>query len=107
MSRRNKEVIESSDVGAMPEEVTGDSHANGDTPPKEKEPKDAKFFRLAVKRVPAAIKRIRHVANLANKNQYAYTDEHADKIILALENELMALSNAFKGEKEPAEAWTL
>lgn len=93
------------DLGT-PEDRRG-QHTNGDTPPVPREPKDAKFFRLAVKRVPAAIKRIRHVANLANTNQYAYTPEHAAKIVDVLEAEVKALRNAFTGTKAPVEAWTL
>lgn len=71
------------------------------------EPKDVKFRRLALRRVPAAIKRIRHVANLATRSQYQYTDEQANKIIQVIRDEVKAMENAFAGRKQEVETFTL
>jgi len=58
-----------------------------------------KFQRLAEKRVNEALKRIRLVGNLANKNNYEYTDKHAKKIVDALEAEIRVLKSKFKDEE--------
>jgi len=71
--------------------------------PKVREPKDVRFRKLAIKRVPNAIKRIRQVANLANRVQYEYTPAQAEKIVSALAVEMDRLEMAFQGIK-PAEA---
>lgn len=76
-------------------------------PEKVPEPKDVKFRRLALRRVPVAIKRIRYVANLANTSQYQYTDEQANKIITAIRDEVKAMENAFAGRKQHVETFTL
>ena len=59
-----------------------------------------KFERLAEKRVTEAIKKIRLVGNLSNKNNYDYTEAHAKQIIDTLDNEIKILKNKFKDEKE-------
>lgn len=48
------------------------------------------------KRVTDTIKKIRLIGNLANKNNYDYSDLHVKQIIDALENELRLLKNRFK-----------
>ncbi|NLD50967.1 MAG: hypothetical protein GX660_27810 [Clostridiaceae bacterium] len=58
--------------------------------------KRLKFERLAEKRVTDTIKKMRLVGNLANKNNYDYTDVHVKQIIDALENELRLLKIRFK-----------
>lgn len=59
-----------------------------------------KFERLAEKRMTEAIKKIRLVSNLANRNNYNYTDEHVKKIVKTLEEELTMLKNKFKQETD-------
>ena len=59
-----------------------------------------KFERLAEKRVTEAIKKIRLVGNLSNKNNYDYTEAHAKQIIDTLDNEIKILKNKFKDEQE-------
>lgn len=59
-----------------------------------------KFERLAEKRVTEAIKKIRLVGNLSNRNNYDYTEAHAKQIIDTLDNEIKILKNKFKDEKE-------
>lgn len=62
------------------------------------EEKLEKFERLAEKRVTEAIKKIRLVGNLANKNNYEYTEEHVKQITDALESEMRTLKNRFRDE---------
>ncbi|MFC3886134.1 hypothetical protein ACFOU2_22670 [Bacillus songklensis] len=58
------------------------------------------FKRLAEKRVTECVKKIRLIGNLANKNNYEYTNDQAKKIITTLENEVKLLRNRFKEESE-------
>lgn len=67
-----------------------------------KESKDAKFKRLANARVPAAIKRIRHVANLSNRLQYTFTDDQAQRIVSMLLDEVSALKRRFEAKANAA-----
>ena len=55
-----------------------------------------KFKKLADRRVNNAIKQLRLVGNLSNKNNYGYTDEQAKKIINTLTSELNELKTRFK-----------
>lgn len=58
--------------------------------------KSENFKRLAEKRVTGCVKNIRLIGNLANKNNYEFTDEQAKKIIATLEVEMKSLKNRFK-----------
>lgn len=62
--------------------------------------KSENFKRLAEKRVTDTVKKIRLIGNLANKNNYEYSDEQAKKIIATLESELKLLKTRFKEENE-------
>ena len=62
-----------------------------------------KFEELGEKRVIEAIKKIRLIGNLANKNNYEYTDKHIKEIIVTLENEIQTLKNKFKKEDDKIE----
>jgi hypothetical protein len=65
--------------------------------------KRAKFEELAEKRVTETIKRIRLIGNLANRNNYDYTDDHVKQILSKLDEELRSLKTKFNdGEKEKA-----
>ncbi len=57
--------------------------------------KRERFVQLAEKRVNRTIRDIRLIANLANRNNYAYTGEDAGKICAALEDELKKLRSRF------------
>ena len=57
--------------------------------------REDKFRKLAERRVNNAIKQLRLVGNLSNKNNYGYTDEQAKKIINTLTNELRELKLRF------------
>lgn len=62
--------------------------------------KDRRFERLAVKRVTAALHRIRLVGNLSNRRVYAYSDEHVRQIFEALDVELKQAKGRFRQELE-------
>jgi formiminotetrahydrofolate cyclodeaminase len=58
----------------------------------------ANFERLAEKRMTEALKKIRLVANLSNKNNYDYTEKHVSQIISKLEEEVSILKQKFRTE---------
>jgi len=60
--------------------------------------KTEKFERLAEKRITEVVKKLRLVGNLANKNNYNYTDEHVKQIIETIDNEVKLLKNRFREE---------
>ena len=55
-----------------------------------------KFKELAEKRVIRAVKDLRLIGNLANKNNYVFEQADADKIIAALETELREVKSRFR-----------
>lgn len=57
--------------------------------------KRQKFIQLAEKRVTRAIKDIRLVCNLSNKNNYSYNQDDVKKIVSALEDEIKSLKSKF------------
>lgn len=57
--------------------------------------KSAKFIELANKRVNRAIKDIKLVANLANKQNYEYSEDQARKIVKALQHEVDLVKQSF------------
>lgn len=59
-----------------------------------------KFEELGEKRMNEAIKKIRLIGNLANKNNYEYTEDHVKEIISTLENEISLLKNKFKKNED-------
>ena len=62
--------------------------------------KSKKFKELANSRVPKAISKIRLVGNLANTNNYEYTESEARQIIDALSEELNILRKRFTSRKK-------
>lgn len=62
------------------------------------EEKHEKFKQLAEKRVTRAIKDIRLIGNLANKNNYAYTEQDSSKICAALDAEIKSLRAKFSSD---------
>ena len=59
------------------------------------ETKRERFVRLAENRTNKIIDMIRLLGNLANKNNYEYTDEDVQKIFLAVEKELKAAKSKY------------
>lgn len=64
--------------------------------------KREKFEELGEKRMNEAIKKIRLLGNLSNKNNYDYTAEHVKVMIDTLEKEIQLLKNKFNRENEPS-----
>lgn len=58
--------------------------------------KRKKFISLAENRVTRAIKDMRLVGNLSNRNNYEYEEADVDKIIFALDAEVKALKKRFQ-----------
>ena len=75
------------------------------TPPRLSEPggKQARFERLAEKRVTEALHKLRLVANLANRHNYVYTAEHVRQILDVLEGGLREVKARFREESAPGE----
>ena len=65
-----------------------------------KKDKRAKFLELGEKRVANAMKAIRLVGNLSDKNNYIYSDEEAAQIIRALRSELAKTESRFKNSNK-------
>ncbi len=57
--------------------------------------KRKKFEELAEKRVNRAIKDLRLIGNLSNRNNYSFDDGDARKIMKALDEEMKALRGRF------------
>jgi hypothetical protein len=57
--------------------------------------KRERFVALAEKRVPRAIHELRLVGNLANTHNYTYSQEDAQRIVSALEQEIRLLKGRF------------
>lgn len=60
--------------------------------------KRRKFIDLAQSRVNRAIKDIRLIGNLANRNSYEYSEEDARRIVRALQKEVDAAKARFLGD---------
>lgn len=63
------------------------------------ETKSARFLRVAEPRVNRACKAISLIGNLA-RGDYEYTDEQANAMIAAIQNELDGVKMAFKRKQE-------
>ena len=55
-----------------------------------------RFVELAESRVTKAVQTIRLIGNLANANNYAYSEEDAQKILTALDGEMKLLKAKFQ-----------
>ena len=60
--------------------------------------KKIKFTDLANSRVNKAIRLLRLISNLANKSHYSYTQDEADKIVSALNNEVKNFKEKFNSK---------
>jgi hypothetical protein len=57
-----------------------------------------RFEHLAERRVTEALKKMRLVANLANRRNYTYTDDQAKQILEALDSEMRSVKAKFRQE---------
>ena len=65
--------------------------------------KREKFVELAEKRTTRAIKTIRIIGNLSNKNVYKYSETDVSKILKALEKETKMLRERFMTQKRDSD----
>lgn len=65
-----------------------------------------RFVRLAIKRVPAAVAKIRNIGGLAGKN-YSCTRAQADYVVAALKDAIAQLEKAFAGDVKTASSFQL
>ncbi len=66
----------------------------------EESEKEANFRRLAKLRTNRALEEIRKIGNLANRNNYEYSDEMVEKIFSHLEEALADTKALFKAKKK-------
>lgn len=64
--------------------------------------KRGNFLRIANKRCANALKQIRSMGKLSNKNNYEYSDTDVNKLVWAITKELEAMEARFKGSTGPA-----
>lgn len=62
--------------------------------------KAEKFIELANKRVNKALKDMQLIGNLANRQNYEFTEEQAKKIVRALQQEVDILKQNFQSTDE-------
>jgi len=60
------------------------------------EDKNTKFRRLAKQRGDRALREIRLVGNLSNRNNYSYTDQEVRKLFAILEEEIKSAKARFQ-----------
>lgn len=68
---------------------------------------EARFKRLAMQRVPAAVKRLTHVANLFRGSSYTSTQEQRDKCLSAIKAAYDEVVRAATGVKATQNGFTL
>lgn len=81
-----------------------------DTPHNDDKPtetKAEKFRRLAIRRVPKAVKAIHAIAALANRSAYEFTPEQRDKILATLADAMSSLKNRYNGVDAVAQTFDL
>lgn len=65
--------------------------------------KRANFVRIVTKRVSNAVKQIRGVGKLSNKNAYQYSEEDISKIVKLLETEITEMAKRFSASGPAAQ----
>ncbi len=71
------------------------------------ESRKQRFRRLAEKRVNTILDRIRLLGQLANKNNYEYTDAQVEAIFKAIQKDLNAAKLKFREETKGRKRFTL
>jgi hypothetical protein len=95
--------------------VPDTTHPNGTQTPEDREKAKAarrdksaqRFRKLAINRVPRALKLLAMVQNLSNKSVYYYEKEQADKIVSTIEVAFNSLKQSFNGVKAQQETFTI
>jgi len=71
------------------------------------ETKAQKFRRLAIRRVPRAIKALNAIGNLGNMAQYEYLPEQWEKIKTVIHKAVADMESAFVGRQKVADMFTI
>lgn len=66
--------------------------------------KSSKFVELANKRVNKALKDLKLIANLANRQNYEYSEDQARKIVKALQQEVEMVKQSFQSTGDDGQA---
>lgn len=66
-----------------------------------------KFRELATKRTQAALKSIRLVGQMSNRQSYSYTPEQSDAIVKALTDAILKVRDGFNNVKQEESSFTL
>lgn len=74
---------------------------------KQREPRDARFRRLAEKRVNVVLDRLRLLGQLSDKRNYDYTDAQVAKIFRAIDQELKSTKSKFENGSTERKRFTL
>jgi hypothetical protein len=69
--------------------------------------KEDRFRKVASRRVKEILDKMRLLKNCANKNNYSYSDEQANKIISAIEAEWRKVKSEFNNSKSKNEDFSL
>lgn len=69
--------------------------------------KGDRFKRVASRRVQEILNKMRLLKNCANKNNYAYNDDQANKIISAIDSEWKKVKSEFNNSKSKKEEFSL
>lgn len=115
MSKGKKETVNPANYASTPEALAamqagGTQEGNGEAAATQAAPvesKAEKFRRLAIQRVPQAVKRINQLANLFGTKQYEHTPEQAEKVWNMLVGAMDVLEQRMKGEKAAKQSFTL
>jgi hypothetical protein len=67
------------------------------------ESKAERFERIAERRVNETLRSLRLLGNLADRRNYAYSDEQVNAMIAAIDSEFRSLRLRFKSELEPGD----
>jgi hypothetical protein len=68
-----------------------------------RETKLGRFERLAQRRVTEALRRLRLIGNLSNRQNYEYSEDHVRQIVDALDVEMKQLKQRFRQEETESE----
>lgn len=69
--------------------------------------KDDRFKRVASRRVKEILNKMRLLKNCANKNNYEYNEEQANKIISAIDSEWKKVKSEFNNSRPKKEDFSL
>jgi len=69
--------------------------------------KEERFRRVASRRVKEILNKMRLLENCANKSNYSYSEEQADKVISTIDSEWRKVKSKFNNTKTRKEEFSL